>query len=88
MVKDNNPPQILSTAIGFNNMAVVAGGAIFPHLAGVLLHWHWGGVMEGGVPTYSVSDYQVALFPIPLCFLLGFVASAFFVRETHCRPKF
>jgi MFS family permease len=38
-VKENNRPEVIGTAVGINNTAVVAGGAIFQPLLGFLLKW-------------------------------------------------
>lgn len=88
LVKDNNRPSVTSTAIGLNNMANVAGGALFQPLVGYLLHKGWDGQMQSGIPIYSVVDYHLALIVVPFCFLIGLVMSSFFIQETYCRPKF
>lgn len=88
VVKDNNCPTQAGTAIGFNNMATVAGGALFQPLIGILLRAHSTGTMHGGVPVYSTSDYHWALLALPLCYLLSAVISAWFMRETHCQHQY
>jgi len=89
LVKDNNRSTTTGTAIGLNNMAVVAGGAIFQPFVGILLHRFWDGAKDSwGVPVYSIGNYHISLIIVPLCFLLGLVCSAFFIKETYCRPKY
>ena len=88
LVKDINRPSVTSTAIGFNNMANVAGGAIFQPLVGYMLAKGWDGQTLNGVPIYSIKDYHLALFVVPLCFLIGLVMSSFFIKETHCKPLY
>lgn len=88
VVKDNNPPSVVGTAIGFNNTAVVAGGALFQPLIGVLLYYNWNGTMQGGIPFYEAADYQKALFILPSCYILAFIVSHFLLRETHCQQQF
>jgi sugar phosphate permease len=88
IVKDNNPSSVVGTAIGFNNMAVVAGGALFQPLIGILLDYHWDGITQNGSPLYTVSDYQKALLILPVCYVLALIVSQFFLRETHCKPQF
>lgn len=88
VVKDNNPPSVAGTAIGLNNMAVVAGGALFQPLIGILLYYNWSGIMHNGSPFYSVSDYQRALVILPACYLLALIVSQFLLRETHCKQQF
>ena len=89
LVKDNTRPANLGTAIGLNNMAVVAGGAFFQPLVGFILHFLWNGSVEkSGVPLYTIGNYHGALFIVPLCFLISFLASLFFIEETNCFPKY
>lgn len=88
LVKDNNRPSVTATAIGFNNMANVAGGAIFQPLVGAFLAAGWDGKMMGQAPIYATSDYNIALCIVPLCFLIGLVTSSFWIKETNCRPSY
>src|SRR5262249_39047600 len=55
VVKDNNHPSVTGTAIGFNNMATVAGGALFQPLVGIFLQLNWDGVMQGNAPVYTAA---------------------------------
>lgn len=86
VVKDINEHHVVGTAIGFNNMAVVAGGAVFPVLVGKLLQANWDGVVVNGAPVYSAFNYQKALFVLPLCYLVALFISTFCIRETNCIP--
>ncbi|QVL57027.1 MAG: MFS transporter [Simkaniaceae bacterium] len=89
LVKDNNRPSIVGTAFGLNNMAVVAGGALFQPFVGFLLQVLWDGSKDGwGVPVYSIVNYHLGLIVVPACFLLGVISSVFFIKETYCRPKY
>jgi MFS family permease len=85
LVKDNNDADVTGTAIGFNNMAVVAGGAIFQPLVGFLLHEHWHGVTHDGAPVYSTGDYHMAMAVLPVCYIVAAIVSLKFLRETFCR---
>lgn len=84
LVKDNNHPQVTGTAIGFNNMAVVAGGVLFQPIASFLVEFHWSGTMSGNAPIYSATDYQASFFILPICYLAALIVSTKFLRETHC----
>lgn len=86
VVKDNNPLSVTGTAIGFNNMAVVSGGALFQPIVGILLRHHSHGLVLNGTPVYHIADYRYALIVLPICYLLG-VLSVFGIRETYCRPQ-
>ncbi|EDP46353.1 MFS transporter [Rickettsiella grylli] len=88
VVKDNNTPCVVGTAMGLNNMAVVAGGALFQPLIGVLLYINWKGIMHHGTPFYDRVDYQKALFVLPVCFIIAFFVSRFLLRETHCKSQY
>lgn len=88
VAKDNNRPSVTSTAMGFNNMAVVLGGAVFQPIVGWILSKLWDGHMNQGIPLYSTSSYTLALTTVPLCYFIGLIASLFFIRETFCKPKF
>lgn len=88
VVKDNNRAEVTGTAIGFNNMAVVASGAAFQPLLGFLLGWSWDGQLDYlNNAIYSVNTYQKAFILLPLCYLGAVLISHFLLRETHCRPQ-
>jgi MFS family permease len=82
LVKDNNRPGIAGTAIGFNNMAVVAGGALFQPLIGYLLK------SSGTHAIHSVVTYRKALLALPVCYIIAIIISHFFLRETHCKSAY
>jgi MFS family permease len=88
VAKDNNRPSVTSTAMGFNNMAVVLGGAVFQPIVGWILAKLWRGDMVQGVPVYTIGSYTLALTTVPLCYLIGLIASTLFIKETYCKPKF
>ena len=89
LVKDNNRPSTTGTAIGLNNMAVVAGGALFQPFVGYLLQVFWDGAKDGwSVPVYSIVNYHLGLIVVPACFLVGLISSLFFIQETYCRLKY
>lgn len=83
LVKENNAPQYVGTASGFNNLSVLIGGALFQPLVGYILNrtesWH----VVNGVAIYSVSSYKTAFIVLPLCFLLSLVVAVFLIKETH-----
>lgn len=88
LVKDNNRPTIVGTAIGFNNMSVVAGGAILQPLAGYLIQYFWHGDYLNGIANYTANEYREAMFLIPLCYLIAIFVVRRFIRETHCTNKY
>ncbi len=89
LVRDNNRPGVVATAVGFNNMAVVIGGAILQPLVGGILTSLWDNVsMKNGVPLNTLGDYQIALIVVPLLYLIGFFVVAFSIKETYCKSKY
>ena len=84
VVKDNNHSSVAGTAIGINNMATVAGGALFQPIIGILLHLNWNGVYSNGTPFYSVENYRKAFIVLPFCYLIAFLIGKFLIREPHC----
>ena len=89
VVHDNSHPKSMGAAIGLNNMATVAGGAIIQPLVGYLLYLNWDGNYSlNHLPMYSLLDYHVGLFIIPLCFLGAAIVSSIFLVETYCRQQF
>jgi MFS family permease len=83
VVKENNPPELVGTASGFNNLSVLIGGALFQPLVGYVLQhseqWH----VVNGVHVYSVASYQMALVIMPLCFLASLLVAAFVIKESY-----
>jgi len=88
VVRDNSHPRSIGAAIGLNNMATVAGGAILQPIIGYLLYKNWNGGMMGQTPVYSVHDYRAALVMIPLCYILAMIVSMKCLKETYCRQQF
>ncbi len=88
VVRDNNHPKFVGTALGFNNMAVVAGGALLQPSVGIILTAVWDGSMQHGIPFYSSYNYQVALTIIPICFILAWFIARFYLIETHCQHQY
>ena len=84
VVKDINESQHLATAIGFNNMAVVVGGAIFQPLVGLMLQWHASRHGAGVETLYRLDDYTFALTAIPFCYIAGWLVSRYKIQETGC----
>lgn len=88
VVQDNNPLSVAGTAVGFNNMAVILGGVLFQPLVGFLLKARWDGSIINGLPFYNLENYRTALILLPICSIVGILASVFLVKETHCKPQY
>ncbi|WP_439649233.1 MFS transporter [Legionella bononiensis] len=83
VVKENNSPELVGTASGFNNLSVLIGGAIFQPLVGYILQHTDSWRLVNGVHVYDISSYQTALLVMPLCFLGSLLIAAFLIKETH-----
>lgn len=87
LVKDNNAADVVGTAIGFNNMAVVLGG-VFQFVVGLLLRYTWEGGLEHSVPVYSVHSYQIGLSVLPISYGICCLLSLWALRESYCKPTY
>jgi MFS family permease len=83
MIKNNTPAKLAGTAIGFMNMAVVAGGTILQPLIGALIQFSWDGYTMNGIPWYTSNDYQQALSVIPICYLVSVVTSLYILNDKN-----
>ena len=84
LIKENNPKHVIGTGMGFNNMAVVIGGAIFQPLVGFLMNQAKITVDH----VYSLFSYQFALSIIPICFFIAAIVAVFFIKETFAQSKY
>jgi MFS family permease len=81
MIKAKTADNLAGTAIGFMNMAVVAGGAILQPIIGAIIHYSWDGIIKNGSPWYTANDYQQALIIIPICFFICVITSFYALDE-------
>jgi MFS family permease len=83
VVRDYNPPQLVGTASGFNNLSVLIGGSIFQPLVGILLNHSHQSHLVNGIPVYSVDAYQNALIVMPVCYFVSLMIVLFVLKESH-----
>lgn len=81
IINDTQKKEILGTAIGFINMALVAGGAILGPLASNLLHKNWQGGLINNAPDYQLINYQESLIIIPICYLMAFLIAKLKIKH-------
>jgi MFS family permease len=86
LVRENHPPALSGTGIGFVNGMVTGAGALFQPLVGLLLDLVWTGQTSLGAPVYEAGSYRLALLSLVAC-CLGGLACLLAVRETYCRPQ-
>ncbi len=82
VVKDNNPPELVGTASGFNNLSVLIGGAIFQPLVGIFLK-NSNNPLQNSVNFYSLASYNKALIVMPCCFFISLIIALLILKESH-----
>ena len=87
LVHDNNPDDAHGTAVGFNNMAVIASGMLLQPLIGYILRAYQTGMMPDQTPLYSIAGYTNAFAIIPIVSCIGLLTCLFKIRETHCASQ-
>ncbi|MGL6035812.1 MAG: MFS transporter [Legionella sp.] len=83
VVKENNSPEYVGTASGFNNLSVLIGGALFQPLVGYILQHSNSGRLVNDVYVYDIAGYQTALLVMPLCFLASLIIASCLLKESH-----
>ncbi len=78
------PVHLSGTSMSIANMASVLIGALLQPLIGKLLDMHWDHKYVAGVPFYSASDYHMAVWILPLCFVVSLVA-AIVIKESYAQ---
>lgn len=85
VVNDQIQPNVIGTAMGFNNLMIVISGALFQPLVGWLLRLNWHGAMLAGAPIYSAHAYQIGLCMLPACYFLAMIIGSVLLKETGCK---
>lgn len=85
--RESSSKHVAATAIAFTNMVVMIGGALFQPLVGCFLNKVWDGTIVDGVHYYSPENYQFAMSLLPIGIFIGFLITAFCIKETYCHIK-
>ncbi len=85
-VREHNPPQMCSTAMGIVNVAVVGSGALFQPLIGFLLDLQWTGEMAAGVRVYTAEAYRTAFGALTVAGGMG-LAATLLMKESFGRQR-
>ncbi len=88
IVNDNNKPEVVGTAIGFNNMAVVLGATILQPIGGYIINLFWDGRFVSGIPIYKLEGYLYAFSILPILSLCGILICIFSLKETNCIKQY
>lgn len=83
-IAELNPSYLTSTSVSIASMSIMLSGVIFQPLFGYLMELQWDHHLVNGVPSYSVQDYNNAMWIFPICFALGLIISLL-IKETYCR---
>ncbi len=83
-IRDITPDDMTATAVGYNNMCVIAGATLLQPLVGFMLQRHWAHDMLDHAPVYRLENFQHALLILPMVSILGLILVWFKLRETHC----
>ncbi len=86
LIAELNPPALTSTAISIVSITIMMGGVIFQPLFGWIMSLGWDGAMMDGAPIYSSQNLLLAMWIIPIAFVVGF-SMTFLMKETNCEPK-
>ena len=81
VVRQQRLQDDLGFSIGFTNMGVVASGATLQPLSAWLLHTRAGDHTATAIEQFHTSDFQYALFLVPLIFVFCFLLARFVIKE-------
>jgi len=82
LIAESNLGVLTATAEGLASALIMSGGFTIP-LFPKLLNLYWNHAMYRGTPLYSVENYHLAFFIMPIAFFIAFIISCW-VRETRC----
>jgi MFS family permease len=85
IAKENHPPRLAATGIGFVNAMVTGAGALFQPLMGFLLDLAWKGETSAGARIYDMAAFYLAFSSLLVCGVAGLLC-LLGVRETYCQP--
>ncbi len=86
LVAESSSPAMTATAVSTVSILTQGGYIVYQNLFSVLLLWHGEMQMKGGVPVYSLGDYQSSAMILPLGLGLAlWVILA--LKETYCKQS-
>lgn len=85
-IAELNPIFLTSTAVSIDSVCIMASGFIFQPAFGWLMDYASKQRGVTTVGTYSAQDFNVAMWIMPIAFLIALLMS-FFIRETYCKSQ-
>ncbi len=85
IIAESNSPKLIATTESIATTMVFVGG-LTQILFAKVLESQWDHKISGGIPIYSLHDFNRALSIILIAFVIT-VLFAFLIRETHCKMR-
>ncbi len=85
-ISESNPHDLSGSALGLASVLIMGAPAIFQPLFGWLMDWRWGGLIDKGVPQYSLTNFHHGLLILPIACVVG-VVMVLLARETYCQVQ-
>jgi hypothetical protein len=82
-VAESSAPAMTATAVSIVSILTQGGYIFYQSLYTKLLLWHGQMQMVGGVPVYSLEDYQTGAIILPLGLCVALIA-VMKLKETYC----
>ncbi len=87
LVSELSPRILTATSVSVVSFTCIGGYALFQPLFGRIMDWHWHhGQMLNGVPVYSPTDYQFAMWILPVTFAIAILCTLF-LKESYCKMR-
>lgn len=86
VITESSSEQLVGTNIGMVSMLIMSGGAIFLPFFGWLLDFHHTVITPIKFTQHSASDYLLALWMLPIVFMIGII-TVIFGKETYHRKS-
>jgi len=85
-ITESNPRAITGTSIALASTLIMGGAGLAQPFFAYVMNSGWNGRSINNVPIYSISDFNHALYIIPIGFIIG-ITAAWFIKETNCQQQ-
>lgn len=76
VVTESSSPMLTATSVSVVSLSVISSGSVLDQLFGFLVKYHHGASFSD-VGDYMLSDFQFALWLVPVLFALGYLVTMF-----------